>query len=106
MPSMIANDIVGVQPMFDVVHAEMKTGETYVDEASMYGEANGALVEWYWVKPGFRFANMHYEIALQEDRKQWCIHTFGDAGQNWEFNAGKFCFANEADRTMFVLKWK
>ena len=49
----------------------------------------------------------------------WCYQTFGDdtypiwgeskapePAQRWYGNNRKFWFRNEADRTMFVLKWR
>lgn len=52
------------------------------------------------------------------EMEQWCITTFGDPGDIWETsdfvwpeaarwlkNNRKFWFRNEADRTMFIMKW-
>jgi hypothetical protein len=50
------------------------------------------------------------------DMEQWCTNTFGSATDAWDFkmdsvgrwyaNNRKFWFRNEADRTMFILKWR
>ena len=53
------------------------------------------------------------------EMESWCYQTFGDVGekiwgeekapepqQRWYMNNRKFWFRNEADRTMFVLKWR
>ncbi len=53
------------------------------------------------------------------EMEAWCYQTFGDdsypiwgegkapePAQRWYKNNRKFWFRNEADRTMFVLKWR
>jgi hypothetical protein len=57
------------------------------------------------------------------DMQVWCTSTFGEAAEVWELkstdeqfmwpevgrwyaNNRKFWFRNEADRTLFVLKWR
>ncbi len=53
------------------------------------------------------------------EMEAWCYETFGDdvspiwgeskapePAQRWYKNARKFWFRNEADRTLFVLKWR
>jgi hypothetical protein len=53
------------------------------------------------------------------EMEAWCYETFGndtqpiwgeskapEPAQRWYKNARKFWFRNEADRTMFVLKWR
>jgi hypothetical protein len=53
------------------------------------------------------------------EMETWCYQMFGNAGdklwgepkapepaQRWYMNNRKFWFRNEADRTMFVLKWR
>jgi hypothetical protein len=53
------------------------------------------------------------------EMEAWCFKLFGDVGNNigwaesenpkchrWYMNNRKFWFRNEADRTMFVLKWR
>lgn len=48
------------------------------------------------------------------DMATWCEQTFGPCSNVWEHldcgrwyqNDRKFWFRNEADRTMFVLKWR
>ena len=50
--------------------------------------------------------------------EQWCMAQFGSAGehiwsdkapepaQRWYMNNRKFWFRNEADRLMFIMKWR
>jgi hypothetical protein len=53
------------------------------------------------------------------EMEAWCFKQFGDVGNNigwaesenpvchrWYMNNRKFWFRNEADRTMFILKWR
>jgi hypothetical protein len=53
------------------------------------------------------------------EMEAWCYRTFGDdtspiwgadtapePAQRWYKNNRKFWFRNEADRTMFILKWR
>jgi hypothetical protein len=53
------------------------------------------------------------------EMEQWAIKTYGEVGsvwradkwveepaQRWYANNRKFWFRNEADRTMFILKWR
>jgi hypothetical protein len=56
---------------------------------------------------------------MWEDMMLWCVNQFGDTGslwretknltpepnQRWYANDRKFWFRDEADRTMFLLKW-
>jgi hypothetical protein len=52
------------------------------------------------------------------EMEDWCIKTYGkttgsiwadkttpESGERWYANNRKFWFRNEADRTMFILKW-
>jgi hypothetical protein len=57
--------------------------------------------------------------AMWEDMMLWCVNQFGDTGslwretknltpepnQRWYANDRKFWFCDEADRTMFLLRW-
>jgi len=53
------------------------------------------------------------------EMQEWCFTQFGDSSkhiwgepkspesaQRWYMNNRKFWFRNEADRTMFILKWR
>jgi hypothetical protein len=56
------------------------------------------------------------------EMEDWCINTYGETtgsiwaeevnkttpvhGERWYGNNRKFWFRNEADRTMFILKWR
>jgi len=37
------------------------------------------------------------------EQTPWCDQTFGQS--NWVFRHGRFCFKNESDSVMFLLRW-
>lgn len=111
LPGLIAQDIVGVQPM--MISNYIETGETYVDEASSYAtEAN--TVEYYWARlpidVGAIFT-MGAHGKYVNEVEAWCEETFGPRCSNehpefaWDKFNGCYCFKSEQDRTAFVLKW-
>ena len=71
---------------------------------------------------GARFHTVEPIGGNWADMQAWCTSTFGEASEAWDFkttgeqfmwpelgrwyaNNRKFWFRNEADRTLFVLKW-
>jgi hypothetical protein len=107
---MVANDIIGIQPMGK---SQFETGETYVDEASSYAtEAN--TVEWYWARLPIGLGaifNMGLYGKYVDEVEAWCEETFGPRCSNenptfvWDKINGRYCFKRSEDRTAFVLKW-
>ena len=72
---------------------------------------------------GARFYTVEPVGGNWRDMQTWCTSTFGEAAEVWEFkstneqfmwpevgrwyaNNRKFWFRIEADRTMFILKWR
>ena len=58
----------------------------------------------YWVQPRY------YNIVDWHNMDQWVRDTFGDTdwstpGGLWVGSDRKYWFRNEADRTLFVLRW-
>lgn len=112
MPTTIAQDIVGTQPM-TWPGAELETGETYVDEAASYATDEN-IVEWYWVRLPMSAGSFWNVKGTQEHIEQvdaWCKETFGPRMSNeqpvfiWDKINGRYCFKRSEDRTAFVLKW-
>jgi len=111
MPTMVANDIIGVQPMD--LGTGLETGETYVDEAASYATDEN-IVEWYWarlpVAAGAIF-NMGAYGKFVDEVDAWCEEAFGPRMSNeqpvfiWDKINGRYCFKRSEDRTAFVLKW-
>lgn len=120
VPGMIAQQIVGVQPMSTDGSSKMELGETH----NMDG-----TVEFYWVKPSqgpteHIFSFKYNFPAKPDERKQrnldileWCSQTYGPRGiwgvdidnpngTRWFASDQKYYFRNESDRTMFVLRWE
>ena len=97
-PSLIANDLVGDQPMnvFDTV---IKIGTKEL-------EINGVQVEYYTAKVPFGMFtknNLDFDVMYN-----WCVDNFGDGSltkQWFSRGARSFLFKNEADRNWFLLRW-
>ena len=99
MPQVIAQDIVGVQPMGE---SEWRTGE-----------GNGLIDDLeYWIQaptsPGmiFSYASKNSRaMSAIEDMETWCKETFGKYAPNWYRDGITFYFLKEEDRTAFALRW-
>ena len=95
---LIVKEIAEVQPMRRV---PLKTGEDY----------NKARAE-FWVSPSYD-PTMPWDDMRERNRQinEWCEETYGPIGDwhdtacRWHASNRKYIFHNEADRTMFVLRW-
>ena len=115
MPAMVAADITGVQPLGPPFWPqEMEIGETYLNDAAAYSTADDA-VEYYWAKPpmpSIMTMRLNGTGGLTDSSEkfnamtEWTKETFGEVGGRWLYINNKFCFTNEADRMLFVLRWK
>jgi hypothetical protein len=110
MPAMLAQEITGVQPMS--TPQQMEIGETYLNDANLYSKP-GDPVEYYWAKPPAPsifnmslFKTVKDTDDLFREMRNWTTETFGEVGGSWLYIDSKFCFTNEADRMLFVLRWK
>jgi hypothetical protein len=117
MPSLIAQQIVGVQPMnISTDETPLETGETYIDEATSYAtEAN--TVEFYWAKPKeqsisiFNFRNLTSNLDLDIEIFTWAHDTFGAPSdpattvERWFRSNKKYYFTDAEDRLVFVMRW-
>jgi len=114
MPVLIAEQIIGVQPM--TAETPIETGETYIDEATSYAtEAN--TVEFYWVKPKeqrisiFNFRNLTNNLDLDIEIFTWAHDTFGAPSdpattvERWFRSNKKYYFTDAEDRLVFVMRW-
>lgn len=90
-PTLIAEDIVNVQPM---IARPMQIGFT------------DGIEHPYWVEPmanpSALFNYSKFDEKHQE-RLDWCIETFND--DDWVASSYKFYFKTEKHRDWFVLKW-
>ena len=92
------------QRLWDDLHAR-PVEDLKLSEGTVYGS------QYYTVEPvGGRWAEMEL----------WCHQTFGETGSIWQetknltpephkrwyMNNRKFWFQDEADRTLFILKWR
>lgn len=97
VPGVIAQDIIGVQPMMDpnvfTIGEGLRSGEKY----------------FYWARPPVNIGQVFsYGSPLENDCYRWCHETFGEINDTspWFYLESKYYFAREEDRTMFVLKWQ
>lgn len=98
MPNIIAEEILGVQPM---TYTPMQTGENY----------NKARAE-FWVSPAYD-PGLPWEDMVNRNRQinEWCEEVYGAKGDwsdphcRWHASNRKYIFHNEEDRTMFILRW-
>ena len=77
------------------------------------GELQHACSTWYWVRPSYNPGGIFdYKETRSHIREieEWITERcgpsgWGDPDGRWWRRDGKYIFRNEADRTMFVLKW-
>jgi hypothetical protein len=103
MPSMVAMDIVGVQPLASptgqIFSMRQRSWETNIRH--IYEETNNGRTEYI-------VSCAHYKITEMFD---WCFERFGPLyGLNiettrWLQYGLLFSFSNEADRAWFILRW-
>lgn len=100
MPNIIAEEILGVQPM--------------TRQPMTVGEMDHACSTWYWVKPDYNPGEI-FELDKTRQRvaeiEAWIEDACGPRGSwhdpdcRWWASDRKYIFKNEEDRTMFVLRW-
>ena len=96
VPNMIANDIVGVQPMYN------PDRENYLLDSGVSYDPQGEMPEWYWVKC-YNISATQYNAM-----RKFCGDTFGIRGGDlWTSNdeSFQFLFTYEQDQMMFLLRW-
>lgn len=107
-PKLIADEIVGVQPMtantgsiFDIFDVDRKDSVN-VGYSPEYEQP-------YWAEPiaGGIFSRRQQRYA---DIDEWVRKTFGDSNEGWKnprWSASnrKYWFKYEKDRTLFVMRW-
>lgn len=100
MPNIIAQEIVGVQPM--------------TSQPMTVGEMDHACSTWYWARPPYDPGGI-FDYARTEqhvqDIEHWIEEMCGPRGSwhdpdcRWWASNGKYIFKDKEDRTMFVLRW-
>ena len=96
VPALIAQEIVGVQPMMAPVAEPTEIG---------YSEP------YFWVKPSGIISIWANVVSRNASILEWCIQTYGPqedwtvTDRRWFGSDRKFYFKNEKDRTLFLLKW-
>ncbi len=89
----------------------------------LWDDIHNRSIEDLKLSEGTVYGNCYYTVepvgGNWADMEVWCTQTFGDPGdriwdsgpaplpaRRWYMNNRKFWFRNEADRTMFILKWR
>jgi hypothetical protein len=100
MPHIIAEEILGVQPM--------------TRQPMTIGTVDHACSTWYWVKPDYDPGEIFEYTATRRrvaEIEAWIEETCGPRGSwhepdcRWWASDRKYIFKNKEDRTMFVLRW-
>lgn len=102
MPTILAEEIVGVQPM---QNPEWKTGENR-------GQIQQSE---FWVEPPINLNKLFDIVGRGKIKKytppsfeyyKWCEDFFGpEYVAHWYRNENRYYFMKEEDRTAFMLKW-
>lgn len=106
LPGVIASQLVGVQPMSGIRTIPMETGESHHSDGT---------IEYYWVKPQmdmtFLFGGGAFPTGASNMR-DWVCETYGPEQtpghkiqRKWIQFDRMYCFREESDRMLFVLKW-
>ena len=107
-PKLIADEIVGVQPMttsvdsiFDMYNKDKKD-QVLIGYSPEYDQP-------YWAQPelGGLFSRRQQRY---EEIDEWVKKTFGESNEGWKnprWSASnrKYWFKYEKDRTLFVMRW-
>jgi len=88
----------------------------------LWDELHNRPVEDLKISDGTIYGARYYTVepvgGSWREMEQWCMAQFGSAGghiwgdkapepaQRWYMNNRKFWFRNEADRLMFIMKWR
>ena len=92
-PQIIAQELVNVQPMsFSKPSAFLQTREEPFNMYPFIAQRGQAL----W--------DLGFPRATLTNMEEFCATTFNR--NSWSYSCGNFYFKNEADRTMFVLKFQ
>ena len=100
IPKIIAQEIVGVQPM--------------TSQPMTVGEMDHACSTWYWAQPASNPGEI-FELdktrQYYHDIETWIEEHCGPQGSwhdpdcRWWASNRKYIFKNKEDRTLFVLRW-
>lgn len=86
VPSIIASELVGVQPMsYQDVRIELDEFE------NIFGDTMYAATVYSW------------DMTTYVQINKWLDSTMGE--KRYVIENNKYCFTQEKDRTLFLLKW-
>ena len=91
VPDLIASELASVQPMTAGPTGKLQTRE---EPHNMYP---------YIAQRHQSMWDLGFEGKDLVAMKEWCTEAF--SSNSWHYNQGNFYFRNEADRTMFMMRW-
>lgn len=119
MPNIIAQDIIGVQPM-TATAAQIHTIKTRYDSPSLYNVALTKVHFKHFLRVYNRkkyhnfddiaalgYATVNINIFNTVSAKQWCRETLKPGSFIFfkDHSCYRLCFAYEQDYTLFLLRW-
>lgn len=109
MPGLIAQQIVGVQPMSNpsgMIYGMNSIFDTIIKTYMEVVEIDNVMVEYYAVKIPYGYFSKHNVEA--DEIYEWCNKTFSDESitDRWcSRGYTTYLFKNEEDRNWFLLRW-
>lgn len=92
MPTLVASQIVGVQPMsMSVKGPRLQSRDEPYNMYPYIAQRHNTM----W--------NLGFDKKDLDDMIEWCHATFHSC--DWHYSTGNFFFRNEPDRIMFMMKW-
>jgi len=93
-PAIVANSIVGVQPMTTIPEISPGVLQTREELFNIYP---------YIAQRHVSLWDLGFPSELLNQMTEWCTTTLPSG--SWHYLTGNFYFYSENDRTMFVLKF-
>ena len=109
MPGLIAQQIVGVQPMSNptgMIYGMNSIFDTIIKTCMEVVEIDDVMVEYYAVKIPYGYFSKHN--VENDEIVEWCKTTFNDeliTNRWYSLSSGTYLFKNEEDRNWFLLRW-
>lgn len=105
MPTMIASELCS-QPMTGPsLSLPLELSEGFYDDGLKYYSVRLPVDSIFSMRTRYSGQVSEYDLI-----QNWCTKTFGESTENlntssWFYSAGKYYFNDEANRTMFLLRW-
>lgn len=109
MPGLIAQQIVGIQPMSNpsgMIYGMKSIFDTIIKTCMEVIEIEGVMVEYYAVNIPYGYFSKHN--VETDEIYEWCNKAFSDESitDRWYSRGYRtYLFKNEEDRNWFLLRW-